>query len=276
MTNITGKTVLLTGASGGIGEYIARALAKEQATIICVSRSQNALNKLCIEIKVLGGIGIALPFDISKVEELPVLVKQIQGIVGSVDIIINNAAIEKYRPFQYYSLEDISSILTTNLIAGMELTRLLIPAMIARNSGHIVNIASGSGKKGAPYNSIYSASKAGLIMWTDSLRQELANTNVGVTVICPGYTSAGMFLAFGLPAPRLAHISKPSAVAIAVIRAIHKNQAEVMMDGFLTKLLFAYIQLFPDFGDRLYRWIGLTKLNKTCAENQMQVPRKRH
>ncbi|BAZ39258.1 short-chain dehydrogenase/reductase SDR [Calothrix sp. NIES-4101] len=276
MTNITGKTVLLTGASGGIGEYIARALAKEQATIICVARSQSTLDKLCIEIKVLGGRGIALPFDISKVEELPGLVKQIQEIAGSVDIIINNAAIEKYRPFQYYSLEDIHSILTTNLIAGMELTRLLIPAMIARNSGHIVNIASGSGKKGAPYNSIYSASKAGLIMWTDSLRQELANSNVGVTVVCPGYTSAGMFLAFGLPAPKLAHISKPSEVAIAVIRAIHKNQGEVMMDGFLTKLLFAYIQLVPDFGDRLYRWIGLTKLNKTCAENQMQVPQNHH
>lgn len=274
MTNLAGKTVLLTGASGGIGEYIARALAKEKATVVCVSRSKTALEKLCIEVELAGGRGVSIPFDISNVEELPILIHQITRTVGSVDIIINNAAIEKYRPFQHYSLDDIKSILTTNLIAGMELTRLLLPGMIARNSGHVVNIASGSGKKGAPYNSIYSASKAGLIMWTDSLRQELASTNVEVTVICPGYTEAGMFLAFGLAAPSLARISKPSDVANAVIRAILHNHGEVLLDGFLTRVLFAYIQLVPDFGDRLYRWIGLTKLNQTCAENQMQETQK--
>ena len=271
MKTIAGKTVLLTGASGGIGVFIARALAREHATVISVSRSQQKLDKISAEVEASGGRGISIPFDISKVEELSVLVQQINQVAGSVDILINNAAIEKYRPFQNYSLKDIQSILTTNLIAGMELTRLVLPSMIDRNSGHIVNIASGSGKKGAPYNSIYSATKAGLIMWTDAIRQELADTNVGASVICPGYTRAGMFLEFGLPAPSLARVSEPTDVAIAVLQAIKLNQGEVMLDGLLTRLLFSNIQIFPQFGDTIYRWIGLKKLNKTCAENQMRA-----
>ncbi len=276
MKSIAGKTVLLTGASGGIGGFIARALAKEKATVVGVSRSQEKLNQALKEVEFAGGKAIGIPFDISKLEQLPALVQQVNEITGPVDILINNAAIEKYRPFQDYLLSDIQSILITNLMAGMELTRLLLPSMLERNSGHVVNIASGSGKKGAPYNSIYSASKAGLIMWTDAVRQELINTNVGMTVVCPGYTKAGMFLKFGLPAPKLARVSEPKAVAIAVVEAIKKNKAEVMLDGILTRLLFSNIQLFPEFGDAIYRWIGLTNLNLTCAENQMRAEKHLH
>jgi short-subunit dehydrogenase len=270
MKSIAGKTVLLTGATGGIGVYIARALAKENATVIAVSRSVDKLKKICSDVTILGGKGISVPFDISQVNELPDLVNHVSQVAGQIDIVINNAAIEKYRPFQHYTLEEIQSILTTNLIAGMELTRLILPSMIVRNRGHIVNIASGSGKKGAPYNSVYSASKAGLIMWTDALRQELAETNVGVSVVCPGYTNAGMFHAFGLAAPKLAKVSPPTDVAKAVLLAIKQNEPEVMLDGILTRLLFSNIQLFPKFGDRIFRWIGVTELNKTCAENQMR------
>ncbi|KAF3886075.1 MULTISPECIES: SDR family NAD(P)-dependent oxidoreductase [Nostocales] len=270
MESIAGKTVVLTGASGGIGVFIARALAREKATVVAISRSQESLEQICAEVESLGGKGISIPFDISNLERLPDLVKQIYELAGPVDVLINNAAIEKYRPFQNYALNDIRSILTTNLLTPMELTRLILPDMVNRNSGHIVNIASGSGKKGAPYNSIYSASKAGLIMWTDSMRQELTNTHVGVSVVCPGYTKAGMFLKFGLSAPSLARVSEPNDVAIAVIRAIQQNQGEVIIDGILTRLLFSNIQLFPKFGDRIYQWIGLTKLNQTCAENQMR------
>jgi short-subunit dehydrogenase len=267
MKSIAGKTVLLTGATGGIGVFIARALAKEKATVVLVARSEEKLNQICAEVDALGGKGISIVFDISNLEELPDLVEKINQFAGQIDILINNAAIEKYRNFQDYTLEDIQSILTTNLISGMELTRLIMPSMIARNSGHIVNIASGSGKKGAPYNSIYSASKAGLIMWTDAVRQELADTKVNISVVCPGYTAAGMFFAFGLPAPKLAKVSQPTEVAIAIIKAIKQNQPEVMLDGVLTRLLFSNIQLFPEFGDKIFNWIGVRQLNKNRAEN---------
>ncbi len=271
MKIIAGKTVVLTGASGGIGEFIARSLAKEQATVVGVSRSKEGLARICDEVEGAGGRSISIPFDLSKLEELPTLVQQIHQLAGPIDILINNAAIEKYRPFQNYTLEDTQSILTTNLLAPMELTRLVLPSMLDHNSGHIVNIASLAGKKGAPYNSIYSASKAGLIMWSDAMRQELATTNVGFSVVCPGYTAAGMFFALGITPPRAARVAQPMEVANAVLQSIQQNQEEVVLDGALSKLLFAIAQLSPQFGDAVFRRVGVVKVNQSCAEKQMQV-----
>jgi len=274
MTTIAGKTVLLTGASGGIGVFIARALAKEQATVVGVSRSKEGLDKEGVEIKALGGKWIALPFDISNVEELPVLVQQINEIAGSIDILINNAGIEIYRAFQDYSNADLQSVLATNLGAAMELSRLVLPTMLRQSSGHIVNIASLSARKGHPYDSIYSASKAGLLMWSDSVRQELVGTGVEISVICPGYISQiGMFADTHVPAPSLSGTSTPADVANAVLRAIKQNQAEVIVNKdliteSLTKLLLAIWLFFPGFGDSVYRWIGVVKLNKMRVENQ--------
>jgi short-subunit dehydrogenase len=269
MKTIAGKTVVLTGASGGIGAFIARALAKEQATVVSVSRAQKGLDKISAEVEAAGGKGISIPFDLTKLEEFSVLVQQIEQLAGPIDILINNAAIEKYRPFQKYTLEDVQCLLTTNLLAPMELTRLVLPSMLERNSGHVVNIASLAGKKGAPYNSIYSASKAGLIMWSDAIQQELANTNVGVSVICPGFTDAGMYHALDITAPSAAHIAQPTEVADAVLQSIKQNQKEVILDGAASKILFAISQISPQFGDAIYRRVGVVELNQSCAEKQM-------
>ncbi len=271
MKTIANKTVVLTGASGGIGAFVARALAQEGATVVGVSRSQANLEQICTEVETLGGKGISIPFDISRLEKLPVLVEKIEAIAGSVDILINNAAIEKFRPFPNYALEDIQSILTLNLHAPMELTRLLLPSMIERNSGHIVNISSGAGKKGAPFNSVYSASKAGLITWSEGIRHELAKTNIGVSVICPGCTNAGMFLALDIPAPSGARIAEPSEVADVVIQAIKQNQKEVILDSFAVKVFYALSQLSPDFGDSMIQKSGVVETNQSLAQKQMQL-----
>ncbi|MFN6568075.1 SDR family NAD(P)-dependent oxidoreductase [Dendronalium sp. ChiSLP03b] len=277
MTIIAGQTVLLTGASRGIGMFIARALAKEKATIVGVSRSQEGLDKVSAEVKALGGKWIGIPFDISKLEDLPILIQQINHLAGSIDVLINNAGLEIYKKFQDYSIAEMQSVLTVNLMSAMELCRLLLPTMLRQRRGHIVNIASLAGKKGSPYDSIYSASKAGLLMWGDSLRQELVDTGVKVSAICPGYISGqGMFADTGVPAPRLAGISKTADVANAVIRAIQQNQVEAIVNqdpiiAGMTKLLMALWQIFPRFGDTVYQWMGVAKLNQLRIENQMQV-----
>ncbi|ARV58021.1 ketoacyl reductase [Nostocales cyanobacterium HT-58-2] len=277
MTNIAGQTVLLTGASRGIGAFIARALAKEKATVIGVARSQQGLDQLSAEVQALGGCWLGIKYDLSHIKDLPNLVDQIEQIAGHIDILINNAGIEIYKNFQDYSTLEIQSVLTINLLSGMELTRLLLPTMLRQKRGHIINIASLSAKKGNAHNSIYCASKAGLLMWSDSLRQELAGTGVNVSVICPGYIcESGMFADTGIPAPTLAGTSKPTDVAIAVIQAIKQNQAEVIVNQDLittnfTKILLAIWQIFPRFGDKFYQWIGVTKLNQKRAANQMPV-----
>lgn len=274
MKNLVDNTAVLTGASGGIGVYIARALAKEHLKIVCISRSNDDLMRLCSEIDELGGNGIGIPFDISKLDELPLLVDKIHKLVGPVDILINNAAIEKFRSFPNYTLDDIQSILTLNLHAPMELSRLLIPDMIDRDCGYIVNIASGSGKKGAPYNSIYSASKAGLIMWSDAIRQEFADTNIEISIVCPSYTSAGMFLALDVQAPDGIRVSHPTEVAEAVLNSIKLNHTEINLGGFTAKLFNAVTQLSPQLGDRIFRQLSIVKLNQQCAHKQIHSGKK--
>ncbi len=277
MTSLKGKTVLLTGASRGLGVYIARNLAKEQATIVGVSRSKLSLDQVSDQIKAVGGKWISIPFDMTNVAELSTLASQIHEVAGPVDILINNAGVEMYRNFVDYSLEEIQSILTTNLIAAVEITRLLLPSMLERRSGHIVNIASIGGKKGVAYNSIYSASKAGLILWSDAIRQELTGTDVNISTICPGYISkVGMTVKTRVPVPPLAGISTPTKVADAVIKSLKKNQAEVIVnESFLTegltKVMFAIGQIYPEIVDTIYRLIGVVKLNQMRSEKLRTV-----
>lgn len=268
MTAITGKTIVLTGASRGIGASIARVLAKERATVVCISRSESKLAQICAEIDELGGKGISFPFDLSQVEDLSASVEKIEQQVGAIDILINNAGIEIYRNFSEYTLAELQLVLSTNLLAAMELTRLVLPSMRDRRTGHIVNMASTSGKKGAAYNSIYSASKGGLVMWSDALRQELTGTGVSVSTICPGYVGGeGMTADSGVPIPSMAGMSTPEAVTKATLKAIARNQAEVIINQDLiteitTKLLFALGQFSPRTSDRLYRKLGIAQSNR--------------
>lgn len=280
MTTITGTRILLTGASGAIGTQLTHLLTEQGATVIGVSRSAAKLERLGREVAARGsqtlGKFVALPWDISCVEELPLLLQECDRggspsahrLIGRVDILINNAGIEIYKAFPDYLATELPEILTVNLTAAMELTRLLLPQMLGRNAGHIVNVASVAGKIGHPYDSVYSASKAGLLMWSDALRQELADTGVKMSTICPGYVAqAGLLAATGISAPRLAGISQPQTVAGAVVKAIAHNQAEIVVNGnplmtSLTKLLLASEQLFPRLKDVVNRWLGVTNLNQ--------------
>ncbi|MEM9220515.1 MAG: SDR family NAD(P)-dependent oxidoreductase [Cyanobacteria bacterium P01_F01_bin.150] len=268
MTTLKQKTVLLTGASRGIGPFIARALAQQEATIVGVARDLAQLDRVCNELRTSGVKCFSIAWDLSNSKSLPELIAKVEREAGPVDILINNAGIERYRAFQDYSLEDLQAVINVNLLAAMELSRLLLPGMLKRGSGHIVNMAPTAAKKGHPFDSAYSASKAGLLMWSDAIRQELAQSNVEVSVICPGYVEqAGMLADTGIPAPQLAGTTTPLAVAKAVVRAIEHNKAEVILnkDALSTginKILFASWQFFPRFGDALYRAIGIPQLNQ--------------
>lgn len=279
MTSIKGKTIILTGASRGIGAFIARELAKKQAKVICVSRSQSGLERICTEIDDLGGQGIGVIFDVSKVERMPELMYEIKQITGSfnVDILVNNAGIEIYRSFNNYSLKDIQLVLSVNLIAAIELTRLVLPNMLNKGSGHIVNIASFATQKGHPYDSVYSASKAGLLMWSDALKNELAPTNIIVSNICPGYSQTGKKGFFAdnhiSSAPLTEASSTPQNVATAVYQAIENNGSQMMVnENFftrnMTKLKFAVEQFLPKFGDAAEQDADINNLNK--IQNQSQ------
>ncbi|MEM8805639.1 MAG: SDR family NAD(P)-dependent oxidoreductase [Cyanobacteria bacterium P01_G01_bin.38] len=270
MKTFKGKAVVLTGASGGIGAYIARALAREGATVVGVARNQAALDKICAEVNTLGGKGLSLAYDLQNLAALSDLATQIRQGVGPVDVLINNAAIEKFRPFQDYSLDDLQAMTVTNLLAPMELSRLLLPAMIARKSGHIVNISSGAGKHGAPFNSVYSATKAALINWSEALRLELQDDQIGVSVVCPGVTDAGMFHALEIETSDALKITPPDVVADVVLNSIKQNRLEANLDGFTSKVFSVISQLSPRLSDTILQKVGIVEANYDCAQRQMR------
>lgn len=266
MSTIVGQTALLTGASGGLGRPLTLALLQEGATVVGVARSATKLAQLQTE---LSDRFIPIAADLAEISTLDTLVQQIQTKVGTVDILINNAGLEIYRAFTDYSPAEMQAVLNVNLLAAMELARLLLPAMQQQQRGHIVNIASLAAKKGHPYDSLYSASKAGLLMWNDALRQELSPGGVQVSVICPGYISgAGMMATTGVPAPPLSGTSTPEQVARSVVQAIRHNRAESLINqnkftASMTHVLLVLWQLLPRLGDAMYRWMGVNQLNQS-------------
>jgi short-subunit dehydrogenase len=279
MTSIVGKTILLTGASRGLGALVATLLAQEsRVTLVGISRSGQGLATVGAEVMAAGAEWVAIPFDISQIEQLPQLVEQVYQTVGPVDILINNAGIETYSAFQDYSVTDLQQVMNTNLIAAMELSRLLLPKMIDRGGGHIVNITSLAAKKGHPYDSIYSASKGGLQMWSDAIRQELAGTGVEVSIVCPGYISdQGLMASTGVPAPKLAGSSTAEQVARAIVQVIRDDRAEIWVNQnwfqeIITKILFGLSAVFPNFSDYMYRFIGIPEANRQRIKSSQLRP----
>ena len=267
MNNLMGKSALLTGASRGIGSFIVKSLAKEGIKIVCVARSEDKLKEVQKKVEELGGNSQIFPFDLNNISLIPDLIARIKAESGVVDILINNAGIEMYRKYGDYSAQELNSILAVNLHAPMELTRLLLPGMLDRGSGHVINVASLAGCKGVAYNAIYSATKAGMIMWSEGLRQELRGTGVGISTIKPGYISeAGMFHNSGQDAPKLLGTSPPQAVADAVIRAIKGNKAEIIVNKGPIKPLLALNVFTPVFGDSVVRWFGVQELSAKRVE----------
>ncbi len=271
MTNLLGKKVILTGAGGGLGTYIGQRLCQEGAYVIGVDIAQLQLDAWSQALQAVGGKAFSVVWDLSASETLARLIEQIEYEHGPVDILINNAGVSSYRAFEDCSLGHMQDVLAINLIAAMELTRLLLPGFLARQQGHIVNIASLAAKMAHPYDSVYAASKAGLLLWSDSLRQELAHTAVKTSVVCPGYIAQlGMFANTHLPAPKLSGISPPSRVAEGVITAILTNRAELIVNQgtaleFSARATSAIRQLFPAFGDWVSHSLGVTELNRQRA-----------
>ena len=264
---IKGKVAIVTGASRGIGRIIAQTLAKNGAKIIAISRSMDELSKTCHMIEEQGGQSTSIMADIILSENFDQLIEKATSVYGRLDILVNNAGIEQYRYFKNYSPEYIDSCLRTNLHAPILLSRAVLPQFLAQNSGYIINIASLAGKKGVSYNSIYSASKSGLIMWTDAMRQELSQTPINISVVCPGFIrEAGMFHDSGQSAPKLLGSSLPEDVANGVIKCIQKNSAEVIVNPGPMKPLLALNQISPRLGDWVVKLFGVPQMNRKRIE----------
>lgn len=263
MNAFSGKLAIITGASRGIGPYIAEALAQIGLNLALVARSAKGLQCTGENCRKSGVETKSFPFDLLDLGSIADLAGQISAEMGQPAILVNNAGMEQYLYYQDYKLDEIIKIINLNLISAMELTKLILPGMLESKFGYIVNIASLGGKKGEAHNVPYAASKGGMIMWADALRQELYGSGVKISVICPGFIAeAGMFHDTQGEVPPLLGTSKPEAVARAVVKAIKRNKAEIIVNKGPMKPLLAIGQLSPTLGDWIVRWFGVGDLSE--------------
>jgi 3-oxoacyl-[acyl-carrier protein] reductase len=189
MFDLAGKHALVTGASGGIGAAIARALHRQGATVGLSGTRREALEGLAAE---LGDRAHVLPADLSRPEDVEALVPQTEEAMGDLDILVNNAGLTRDMLFARMSDEDWEKVLSVNLTAAFRLMRAVLRGMIRRRSGRIISITSVVAVTGNPGQANYIASKAGLVGITKSLAQEVATRNITVNCVAPGFISSAM------------------------------------------------------------------------------------
>lgn len=217
--NLQGSTVLLTGATGGLGHAIARALRSRGASLILSGRRTDVLEPLAAE---TGSRTIAA--DLAQ----PGDVDRLAAEAGRVDALVANAGLPADGPVLEYTPEQIDRAIDVNLRAPLHLARALAEPMVERGAGHLVFVSSLSGKVATANSGLYSATKFGLRGFASGLRQDLEGTGVGVSCVFPGPISeAGMFADSGVKMPLGSGTKKPAHVGAAVVRAIERDVGEI-------------------------------------------------
>ena len=243
---LSGKTVLLTGATGGLGRAIAAALADRGARLILSSRKPQELDELAASLKGSGHRTIVS--DLAETGAALALLAE----AGEIDVLVANAALPASGKLDNFTAEQIDRALRVNLEAPVQMTRQLIPAFTARGSGHFVYISSISGQTATARASLYAATKFGIRGFALCLRDDLRPVGVGVSVVSPGAISgAGMFADSGASPPPLIGTGTPEQVAAAVVTAIERNRGEVTVAPLRQRVLARFAANAPELASRL-------------------------
>ncbi len=257
--DIANGVAIVTGASRGLGTYIAAALAKKGAKLALAARTEEDLKQTAKELERYGTETITVTTDVTKRSDLQRLVRRTIDELGPPDVLVNNAGIEYYAHFHRMELDGIEAIIKANVISLEWLTRLVIPSMIERRRGHVVNMASMAGKTAMPYNTVYSSSKHAVVGFTWSLREELRPYGVGVSAVCPTFVSeAGMYTEWSSEdPPSIVSLVSPDDVAAATIRAIEKNRAEILVTKGLSRVVDVVHAISPELTTATARRSGV-------------------
>jgi short-subunit dehydrogenase len=260
LMEISGSTVLLTGATGGIGQAIARALSAKGAQLILTGRRIDVLEPLASE---LGARSLVV--DLSEASEVNRLLSE----VGELDILVANAALPASGSLDSFTLEQIDRALEVNLRAPIAMAHQLAPMMVKRGRGHLLFMSSLSGKAATAGSSIYNATKFGLRGFAGAMRAELHGTGVGVSAVFPGFIrEAGMFAEAGVKLPKGVGTRSPEDVARATVRAIERNLGEVDVAPASLRLGSVFAGLAPELSAAVTRKSGSEKIAAELADNQ--------
>jgi short-subunit dehydrogenase len=256
MVQLRGARALVTGAAGGLGRYITRALAGQGVNLAVSDLPGSEIEAVAGELRGLGVEAQAVPADLTDSGERARLVGAAEEAVGPLDVLVNNAGLEFGGAFTKTTREELEAIATVNLIAVMDLTWLVLPGMLERRRGHVVNLASLAGKLPSVFLASYAATKHGVVGFTHSLRAEYAGGPVSFSAICPVFVGrVGMYARVEdqldkEPPPGLKPVD-PERVADAVLDALREDRAEVIVNRGPIRPLAALYWLAPKTAGRL-------------------------
>ncbi|MGH2728405.1 MAG: SDR family NAD(P)-dependent oxidoreductase [Actinomycetota bacterium] len=237
-----GSVAVVTGASRGIGEAVVRAAAKRGAQVGLISRSEDELREL---LEKVGGRGAVARADVADRAETETAIAKLEAELGPIDILVNNAGIGSFGAVAATDIEIFERLMRVNYFGTVYATKAVLPGMIARGRGHIVNVASIAGRIGAPLEAAYSASKFAVAGLTEALAIEVAKQGIGVSMVNPGPVATEFFNARGHPYQR--KTPKPVSaerVARDVINVVERDKLETYIPRWLRQALVIRV-LFP-------------------------------
>jgi uncharacterized protein len=240
-------TALITGASGGIGLELARIFASNRHEVVLVARSEDKLRQLARECEQQGSRAHVVAVDLAVPGGPKAVVDAIAALGVQVDVLVNNAGFGVYGRFADTPLERELESIQVNVVALTELTKRLLPAMLARKSGRILNVASTAGFLPGPLMAVYYATKAYVVSFSEAIANELDGSGVTVTVLCPGPTATGFQAAANLESSRIVSVLRKAtsrSVAEAGYRALMAGTV-VAVPGVSNKISALAPRLFP-------------------------------
>jgi short-subunit dehydrogenase len=258
---LAGRTILLTGATGGLGHAIATAFAARGARLVLSGRRPDVLESLAA----------SLPDAVTATADLtdPDSVRALAEAHPDVDVVVANAGMPGSGTLESFSEEQLDRVLDVNLRAPIVLARLYVPRMRARGSGHLVLMSSLSGRAPVAGGALYSATKFGLRGFGASLRADLRGTGVGVSIVSPGFVhEAGMFADSGAALPPGFRTVSPERVAEATVSAVERDRSEVTVAPLELRLGTTLAAVAPDLASRVANRLGGDRLAERLAEGQ--------
>ncbi|RZT24195.1 SDR family NAD(P)-dependent oxidoreductase [Fictibacillus sp. BK138] len=241
------KTVLITGASSGIGLEFASLFAKDGYHLVLIARNESRLQEIADELKSKYGVNVTVAAkDLSLPESADELTSGLASAGIEVDVLVNNAGFAAYGPFNETSWKEEKDMIQVNIMALTALTKQLLPGMIKRNSGKILNVASTAAFQPGPLMAVYYATKAYVLSFSEAVNYELRNTNVSVTALCPGATATNFEKRASLESSRLFQSGAMDArdVALEGYKALMDNKS-LKIPGFKNNALANLVRFLP-------------------------------
>ncbi|SIQ94667.1 3-ketoacyl-ACP reductase [Pontibacter lucknowensis] len=224
MESLKGKSALITGAGKGIGRAIAIALAQEGVNVGLLARTTTQLEEVAAEVKKPGVKASVATADVTDINSVNEAVKAIGAELGPIDILINNAGTAKFGKFLELDPADWENIIRVNLMGVYYVTRAVLPEMIERQTGDIINISSTAGQRGAPVTSAYSASKFAVIGLSESLMQEVRKHNIRVSTLTPSTVATELAIELKLTDGNPERVMQPEDFAELIVAQLKLNR----------------------------------------------------